>query len=201
VRGAGGDGLLVAVRDGASAGSGNDADGDDGERGDSNADGGYVWAWCVADFAGYGWVGGDDGSVQPCLIDICGDDVGGYDRGAGGDVAGDGDNGANGDRGGVYGLGGWGFQQYESLLGNCSGEERDLPGEGELYADLINGSRRKRIAAGSGTDVQDVNQLLRQYAQMSKMFKQMGKGGMMKNMMRGGMAGMMGGSPKQKFGR
>ena len=51
---------------------------------------------------------------------------------------------------------------------------------------------------GSGTSVQDVNQLLRQYAQMSKMFKQMGKGGLAKQMMRGGMSGMMG---KQKFGR
>jgi signal recognition particle subunit SRP54 len=49
--------------------------------------------------------------------------------------------------------------------------------------------------------VQDVNQLLRQYSQMSKMFKQMGKGGMAKQMMRGGMAGLMGGGPKQKFGR
>jgi signal recognition particle subunit SRP54 len=36
---------------------------------------------------------------------------------------------------------------------------------------------------------------------MSKMFKQMGKGGMMKNMMRGGMAGMAGMGGKQKFGR
>jgi signal recognition particle subunit SRP54 len=40
---------------------------------------------------------------------------------------------------------------------------------------VINGSRRKRIARGSGTTVQEVNQLLRQYAQMRKMFKDMGK--------------------------
>ncbi len=46
--------------------------------------------------------------------------------------------------------------------------------------EIISGSRRKRIAAGSGTSVQDVNQLLRQYAQMAKMFKQMGKGGLAK---------------------
>jgi len=38
-----------------------------------------------------------------------------------------------------------------------------------------NGSRRKRIARGSGTSVQEVNNLLRQYAQMRKMFKQIGK--------------------------
>ena len=39
----------------------------------------------------------------------------------------------------------------------------------------MNGSRRKRIARGSGTSVQEVNNLLRQYAQMRKMFKQIGK--------------------------
>ena len=65
---------------------------------------------------------------------------------------------------------------------------------------MISGSRRKRIAKGSGTDVQDVNQLLRQYAQMAKMFKQMGKGGLARNMMRGGL-GSMGMGGKQRFGR
>src|ERR1700683_514363 len=64
--------------------------------------------------------------------------------------------------------------------------------------EIISGSRRKRIAAGSGTTVQDVNQLLRQYAQMAKMFKQVGRGGMAKSMMRGGLAGM---GSKQRFGR
>jgi signal recognition particle subunit SRP54 len=43
--------------------------------------------------------------------------------------------------------------------------------------EIISGSRRKRIANGSGTTVQEVNQLLRQYAQMRKMFKGIGKGG------------------------
>jgi signal recognition particle subunit SRP54 len=43
------------------------------------------------------------------------------------------------------------------------------------HHEAINGSRRKRIARGSGTSVQQVNQLLRQYAQMRKMFKDMGK--------------------------
>ena len=64
--------------------------------------------------------------------------------------------------------------------------------------DDLRHASRKRIAAGSGTSVQDVNQLLRQYAQMSKMFKQMGKGGLAKQMLRGGMSGLMG---RQKFGR
>src|ERR1700680_2278824 len=44
-----------------------------------------------------------------------------------------------------------------------------------LTHEVINGSRRKRISRGSGTSVQEVNNLLRQYAQMRKMFKQMGK--------------------------
>ena len=66
--------------------------------------------------------------------------------------------------------------------------------------EIISGSRRKRIAKGSGTSVQDVNQLLRQYAQMAKMFKQMGKGGLGAKMMRGGM-GAMGMGAKQRFGR
>src|ERR1700727_2339554 len=43
------------------------------------------------------------------------------------------------------------------------------------HHEVINGSRRKRISRGSGTSVQEVNNLLRQYAQMKKMFKQMGK--------------------------
>ena len=43
------------------------------------------------------------------------------------------------------------------------------------HHEVINGSRRKRISRGSGTTVQEVNNLLRQYAQMKKMFKQMGK--------------------------
>ena len=85
------------------------------------------------------------------------------------------------------------FTSLEAIINSMTPKER-------LNHEIISGSRRKRIAKGSGTEVQDVNNLLRQYAQMAKMFKQMGKGGLMKNMMRGGMAGMgMGG--KQKFGR
>ena len=85
------------------------------------------------------------------------------------------------------------FTRLESIINSMTKKER-------ANADIINGSRRKRIAAGSGTTVQDVNQLLRQYAQMSKMFKQFGKVGMAKQMMRGGM-GAMGMGGKQKFGR
>ena len=43
---------------------------------------------------------------------------------------------------------------------------------------IINGSRRKRIAKGSGTDVQDVNKLLKNYAHVMKMMKKINKGGL-----------------------
>jgi signal recognition particle subunit SRP54 len=86
------------------------------------------------------------------------------------------------------------FVRLEAIINSMTPLER-------RNHEIISGSRRKRIAAGSGTSVQDVNQLLRQYAQMSKMFKQMGKGGgLAKQMMRGGL-GSMGLGAKQKFGR
>jgi signal recognition particle subunit SRP54 len=85
------------------------------------------------------------------------------------------------------------FARLEAIIDSMTPYER-------RNHEIISGSRRKRIAAGSGTQVQDVNQLLRQYAQMAKMFKQMGKGGLARNMMRGGLGGM-GMNPKQKFGR
>lgn len=56
--------------------------------------------------------------------------------------------------------------------------------------DIINGSRKRRIAAGSGTQVQDVNRLLKQFKQMQKMMKQFKKGGMRQLMRQfGGMGG------------
>jgi signal recognition particle subunit SRP54 len=64
------------------------------------------------------------------------------------------------------------------------------PGE-RRHPDLIKGSRKRRIAAGSGTQVQDVNRLLKQHMQMSKAMKQFSKGGMGKLMraMKGRMPG------------
>lgn len=56
---------------------------------------------------------------------------------------------------------------------------------------LLNGSRRKRIAAGSGTQVQDVNRLIKQFEQMQAMMKRMGKMGKA-GMMRGGLKGLLG---------
>ncbi|MBZ5509543.1 MAG: signal recognition particle protein [Acidobacteriia bacterium] len=58
--------------------------------------------------------------------------------------------------------------RVEAIINSMTPHERD-------HHEVINGSRRKRIARGSGTTVQEVNQLLRQYAQMRKMFKDMGK--------------------------
>ena len=58
--------------------------------------------------------------------------------------------------------------RVEAIINSMTPHER-------AHHEVINGSRRKRIARGSGTSVQEVNQLLRQYAQMKKMFKQMGK--------------------------
>jgi signal recognition particle subunit SRP54 len=60
------------------------------------------------------------------------------------------------------------IDRVEAIINSMTGHER-------RHHEVINGSRRKRIARGSGTSVQEVNNLLRQYAQMRKMFKQMGK--------------------------
>ncbi len=54
---------------------------------------------------------------------------------------------------------------------------------------MIQGSRKRRITQGSGTQVQDLNRLLKQHKQMQKMMKKM-KGGGMEKMMRG-LGGMM----------
>ena len=82
------------------------------------------------------------------------------------------------------------FDRVESIINSMTAKER-------RDHEIINGSRRKRIARGSGTTVQDVNNLLRQYAQMRKMFKSMGGGGGIKAQQR--MMSQMQG--RQKFGR
>jgi signal recognition particle subunit SRP54 len=58
------------------------------------------------------------------------------------------------------------------------------------FPKTINGSRKKRIAAGAGLQIQDVNRLLKQFTQMEKMMRKMSRGGMkkmMRNMPRGGL--------------
>jgi signal recognition particle subunit SRP54 len=60
--------------------------------------------------------------------------------------------------------------RVEAIIRSMTPEERQRP-------QVINGSRRKRIAAGSGTTVQDVNRLLKQFEQMQKMMKTLGRSG------------------------
>ena len=73
------------------------------------------------------------------------------------------------------------FRHIEAMINSMTLAERQQP-------DIINGSRRKRIALGSGRTVQDVNNLLKQFGDMRKMMKMMQSGGGrrgMMNMMRG----------------
>ncbi|MBI3774297.1 MAG: signal recognition particle protein [Gammaproteobacteria bacterium] len=62
------------------------------------------------------------------------------------------------------------LKRLESIVGSMTTQERRHP-------DIINGSRKRRLAQGSGTQVQDVNRLLKQFTQMQKMMKKMGGGG------------------------
>ena len=67
------------------------------------------------------------------------------------------------------------FKDIEAMIYSMTPEERSKPA-------IINASRKKRIAKGSGTTVQEVNQLLKQFTQMSKMMKMMQGGGQKKMM-------------------
>ena len=80
------------------------------------------------------------------------------------------------------------FRRMESIINSMTMRERINP-------DLLNGSRKRRITQGSGTQIQDLNRLLKQHKQMQKVMKKM-KGGNMANMMRGlgGMQGPGGGA-------
>jgi signal recognition particle subunit SRP54 len=66
-------------------------------------------------------------------------------------------------------------RQMIAIINSMTPKERRFP-------DIIRGSRKKRIALGSGTQIQAVNRLLKQHTQMQKMMKKMGKGGMAKMM-------------------
>jgi len=68
------------------------------------------------------------------------------------------------------------FVRLEAIINSMTPQERRFPA-------VINGSRKKRIAGGSGTQIQDVNRLLKQHKQMQKMMKKFKKGGM-QNMLR-----------------
>ena len=75
------------------------------------------------------------------------------------------------------------FKRIQAIIGSMTAKERQFP-------QIIKGSRKRRIARGSGTEIPDVNRLLKQFTQMQKMMKKMSKKGGMAKMMRG-MGGMM----------
>ncbi|MGH8493938.1 MAG: signal recognition particle protein [Moraxellaceae bacterium] len=77
------------------------------------------------------------------------------------------------------------IKKMEAIILSMTAAERRKP-------DLINGSRKRRIANGSGTQIQDVNRVLKQHGQMEKMMKKLSSPSGMMKMMRG-MQGMMGG--------
>jgi signal recognition particle subunit SRP54 len=62
------------------------------------------------------------------------------------------------------------LERFEAIIGSMTPSERRHP-------EIINGSRRRRIARGAGTSVEEVNRLLRQYAEMRRLVKRFGKGG------------------------
>ncbi|HEX9062348.1 MAG TPA: signal recognition particle protein, partial [Clostridia bacterium] len=62
------------------------------------------------------------------------------------------------------------FSRVEAIIKSMTRQERNDPA-------IINGSRRKRIAAGSGTSIQDVNRLLKEFEEMRKLFKSMSEMG------------------------
>ncbi len=68
--------------------------------------------------------------------------------------------------------------RMEAIICSMTPKERRFP-------DLIKGSRKRRIAAGSGTQVQDVNRMLKQFDQLQRMMKQMNKRGGLMNLLRG----------------
>ncbi len=96
------------------------------------------------------------------------------------------------------------FRRMEAIINSMTMRER-------LQPEILNGSRKRRITQGSGTQIQDLNRLLKQHKQMQKVMKKM-KGGNLANMMRGlggmqgpggpgGMPGGPGGMPGGKFPR
>jgi len=62
------------------------------------------------------------------------------------------------------------LRRIEAIIQSMTPEERDKP-------QIINGSRRRRIALGSGTSVQDINKLMKQFEQMQKMMKSLARPG------------------------
>lgn len=81
------------------------------------------------------------------------------------------------------------FRQMEAIINSMTPEERRDP-------EMISGSRKRRIALGSGTQVQDVGRLIKQHKQMQKMMKKVTAKGGMARMMRGMSSLLPGGMPR-----
>ena len=79
------------------------------------------------------------------------------------------------------------FDRQIAIINSMTKKERAAP-------DLLNASRRKRIAAGAGVEISEINKLAKQHRQMADMMKKVGKGGM------GALGGMMGGKMGQMMG-
>ncbi|UYQ72360.1 signal recognition particle protein [Pelagibacterium flavum] len=79
------------------------------------------------------------------------------------------------------------FDRQVAIIQSMTKKEREKP-------DLLNASRRKRIAAGSGVEVSEINKLIKMHRQMADMMKKVSRGGP------GGLAGMFGGMGKQMMG-
>ena len=71
------------------------------------------------------------------------------------------------------------FKKQKSIINSMTPKERNFP-------DIIKASRKIRISKGSGTHVQDINKLLKQFKKMSQMMKKMGKSKDIQNMMNSG---------------
>jgi signal recognition particle subunit SRP54 len=80
------------------------------------------------------------------------------------------------------------LKRMHAIIGSMTPQER-------LHPAIIKGSRKRRIAAGSGNHVQDVNRLLKQFAQMQKMMKRMKKKGGLARLMQGMKGGLPPGMP------
>ena len=88
------------------------------------------------------------------------------------------------------------FDRQQAIISSMTKKERKVP-------KILNASRKKRVAAGSGTSVQEINKLLKMHRQMGDMMRKMGKkggmGGMMSALGGGGMPGMGGGGMMNKL--
>ena len=92
------------------------------------------------------------------------------------------------------GMGGVDFSAAENELPRVEAIVRSMTKAERADPEVIDSSRRRRIAVGSGTNTQEVNQLLKQFRQMKKVMKQLTEGGGRRGL--GGLGGLQGRPPK-----